>query len=145
MPRRVLLIESTSNSLGERSSWAALNLIPESTPWTSLSPGRLCERHVDLIVAQASQECANATDFFYWLGDNRIGKPVLAIVSADGQLLRRAARVADDFIVAPVSTQELQHRIGRILGEEAPPNVSERLSREFGLAGLVGRHPGFLR
>src|SRR5262245_37733710 len=87
MSRRVLFIESVSHWLGEQSSWAAWNLLPESIPWSSLSPDRLCERDVDLIVARAAPECASAANFFHWLGENPIGKPTLAIVSADGELI----------------------------------------------------------
>jgi two-component system response regulator GlrR len=147
MPRQLLFIEDASHWLGEQCCWAASNIHAESISWTSLNPGRLCERNIDLIVAQTDPECAGAADFLRWLGEHPIGKPVLAIVTADGELMRTAARVADDFIVAPVRSEELRHRIVRILGEatDEQPDVSERLNREVAIAGLVGRHPGFLR
>jgi DNA-binding NtrC family response regulator len=147
MPRRVLFIEDGSHWLGEQSCWAALNIHAESIPWTSLNHGRLCERNIDLIVAQTDPVCAGAADLLQWLGEHPIGKPILAIVTADGGLMPTAARVADDFIVAPVRGEELRHRIARILPEatDERPDVSERLNRELAIAGLVGRHAAFLR
>ena len=61
-------------------------------------------------------------------------------------LLRTASAAADDIIVSPIHTEELRHRLGRVLG--APRRevdaVLQRLLEEMGLTQL-GHHPPTLR
>ena len=59
-----------------------------------------------------------------------------------------AIPVVDDFVIAPIRIDELQHRIARLLGnafeQDDETAAHERLTRDLGLAGLIGDHPAFL-
>jgi len=148
MPRRVLFIDGVASSLREECS-AVLNLVCECMPWGTPLHERLRERCMDLVVAVAVPSSPSLGDFFRWLAKNPIGAPTLAILPPDEDLMRAAAEAVDDFIVAPFHPGELQRRVARLLGGETDDRTKaaahEKLTRELALAGLVGRHPAFVR
>ena len=147
MPRRVLFIGDTS-SLREECS-AALDCVWECAPWGSPLLEQLQACQLDLVIAVAILSSPAIGNFFRWLAKSPIGVPTLAVLPADDDVLRVAAAAVDDFIVAPFHPGELQHRVARLLGSEPDDNAKaaayEHLTREMALAGLVGRHPAFLR
>ncbi len=148
MPHRVLFIEGVSSWFRDECS-AALNFVWECASWGTPFHERLRERRVDLVVAVAVPRCSSAGDFFQWVAKNPIGAPILAVLPADDDLMCAAAESVDDFIVVPVRPGELQHRVARLLGDDADESAKaaahEQLTRELALAGLVGKHPAFLR
>jgi DNA-binding NtrC family response regulator len=148
MPRRVLFIESQGSPL--RGQWsAALDVDAEWLRWESLDFDTLRGSRVELVVAIAAPRCLSAERFFLRLVKTPIGKPTLAILAPERDLLGMAARAVDDFVIAPVRLDELQHRVARLLGSEIYDHekaaAHERLTCELGLAGLVGYHPLFRR
>src|SRR5262249_45711702 len=118
MPRRVLFIEDLSSSLREECG-AVLNFVSECAPWDSPLPERLREQPLDLLVAVAVPDRPSVHDFFRWLAKTPIGAPTLAVLSGDDNLMRAAVKAVDDFIVVPFRPVELQHRVARLLGDEA--------------------------
>lgn len=75
--------------------------------------------------------------------------PLLAVLPAesDEHAIRKAAELADEFVVFPVSVDEIRHRLGRILRQ--PQHLVEstrrQLLEELGLSNLVGKDHTFLR
>ena len=148
MPRRVLFIEELPSALHQECS-AALDCVAEYAPWGSLSRERLRERRLDLVIVVALSRSPPVGDLFRWLTKNPIAAATFAVLAADDDLIRAAVEAVDDFIVAPLRPSELQNRVTRLLGSErdecAKAAAHERLTREMALAGLVGKHPAFLR
>jgi DNA-binding NtrC family response regulator len=148
MPRRILFIEDTPSLLRKDCS-AALDCVSECADWSSLSRERLRERRQDLVIVVALASTPSIDDVFAWLAKNPIAAATLAVLAADDHLIRAAVEAVDDFIVAPVRLGELQSRVTRLLGHAADDGARaaahERLMREMAVAGLVGRHPAFLR
>jgi DNA-binding NtrC family response regulator len=148
MARRVLFIEDMPSSLRNECS-AALDCVSECAQWGSLSRERLREHPLDLVVVVAVSRSPSVGDFFQWLTKNPISAATLAVLAADDDLIRAAVEAVDDFVVAPFVPGELQHRVARLLGNEADESTKaaahDRLMRELALKGLVGKHPAFLR
>ena len=148
MPRRVLFIEELPSALHQECS-AALDCVAEYAPWGSLSRERLRERRLDLVIVVALSRSPPVGDLFRWLTKNPIAAATFAVLAAGDDLIRAAVEAIDDFIVAPLRPSELQNRVTRLLGSErdecAKAAAHERLTREMALAGLVGKHPAFLR
>jgi len=103
----------------------------------------------DAIVAVAVPETRTTSDVFAWLRDHPTPIPRFAVLPSEPgeSLLRIASQVADDFIVSPVRSDELRHRLGRVLGisPDSVEAVSQRLRIEMGLAQVVGTDPTFVR
>jgi DNA-binding NtrC family response regulator len=145
MPRRVVFVEDGTPF--SRDQYAALsNLNCEPAGWGAQLQQRLRQHEFDLIVAITTTSPSEALS---WLNRNPTGIPTLAILPSDDGLIRAAAGSVDDFIVAPFRPEELQRRLSRLLGEDpdecARAAAHEQLTRELALAGIVGRHPAFLR
>jgi DNA-binding NtrC family response regulator len=145
MLRRVLFIDERPSSLQEEFV-AAFHCVSEFASWVSPLPARLNSCHSDLIVAVAAAGNSSAVDFFEWLSKHPIPTPSLAVISADAPLMRAAVGAVDDFVLAPFRSDELQHRVARLLGADAEAKAAahEQLTRELAIGGLVGRHPAFL-
>jgi two-component system response regulator GlrR len=147
MPRRVLFVDDDGSSLPCDEYSTLFTFASERARWGIPLQERLRQRQFDLVVVVPNP--SSASDLFRWLRRNSIGVPTLAILPSDDDLIRVAAESVDDFIVAPFRPRELQQRIARLLGEDANENVRvaahEQLTRELALAGIVGRHPAFLR
>jgi DNA-binding NtrC family response regulator len=82
---------------------------------------------------------------------SNIPRLVLLGERADGDLIRRAAEFADDFIIAPWRGGELRQRILRLIGGASPQDggdptaaVKTRLMQQIALSGLIGQDPQFL-
>ena len=152
MFRNVLLVESSSSTfksklqqmLGE-----GLDLTYEFTDWSSLNPSALSRSRADCVVLVVQPDTVEALSLFQWLQEHPLAIPTLAILPNPPacKLFATVAKSVDDFIVWPAPEQELRERITRLsrkFGDEAE-FVIEKLSREAGMAELVGKHPLFLR
>jgi DNA-binding NtrC family response regulator len=148
MARRILFIEDTPSPLRKDCS-AILDCVFEFADWASLSRERLRDRRQDLVVVVALSSSPSIVDVFAWFAKNPIAAATLAVLVPDDNLIRAAVGAVDDFIVAPIRPGELQSRVTRLLGraadDDAMTAAHERLTREMAVAGLVGRHPAFLR
>ena len=117
--------------------------------WDGFSYESLHECTVHLIVAVAVPEPDKAMWFFHWLNRHPIATPTFAILPSepDEVLLRTASEAVDDFILWPVRVEEWRHRLARILGPEGHDvaSIRSRLTREMGLAQLVGNTGAFVR
>jgi DNA-binding NtrC family response regulator len=120
----------------ERSSWAGLTL------------DTLRHSTVDVVVAMALSETDRAARFFRWLRGNAVSYGTLAVLPAEADLetLQINLNVVDDFVLWPVSEEELRYRVARIVDirETNKSNLREQLNTEFGMAQLVGEHPAFV-
>lgn len=148
MFRRVLFVDGVPPAVSKE-CFTASKVVTEFAGWNSLADERLLTPDFDLLVAVAAPGCRASTNFFQSLPARPIGRPILGIFSESDETLHTASRMVDDFILAPVRADELRHRIDRILdddmGGSAEREAYARLSREIGLAGLVGEHPSFTR
>jgi len=119
----------------------------ERSSWASLTFEALRHASVDLVVALALSEMERAARFFRWLPGNAVPYGTLAVLPAQADLetLKINLNVVDDFVLWPVSEDELCYRIGRIIGSRDPNRaVREQLNTEFGMANLVGQDPAFV-
>jgi DNA-binding NtrC family response regulator len=100
-----------------------------------------------MILLAALSESAPALQLFEWVQAHPVTKPIVAIIPDEGaeSLLAAASDVASDFILWPAGRSELRLRLLRILGNPDLAGVHSRLSRELGLANLLGKDPAFLR
>jgi DNA-binding NtrC family response regulator len=118
----------------------------EITDWASFRPQEL-NPGIHLILVHAVSAEEKALVFFGCLRDFPISTPVLAILPEhfeDG-VLRELSQVADDFLVYPLRTEELNLRIGRILGRwgNGREQLQATLENDLVLAQMVGQHPSF--
>jgi DNA-binding NtrC family response regulator len=144
----VLFLDAMPGSV-DRNSILGLPIAAEFADWDTYDIGRLRRPDFDLLVAVAATASANASAFFESLMEKPGRHPTLAIFTPEDKFLRKASRMVDDFIVAPVRGGELLHRVSRILGdgtgEFQERAIQDKLSGELGFSGLVGAHPSFLR
>ncbi|MGH9447379.1 MAG: sigma 54-interacting transcriptional regulator, partial [Terriglobia bacterium] len=101
---------------------------------------------LDLIVVALSTR-ASTISLLDWLRNYPLSPPTLAVLSdsSDEEVLRAASQTADDFIFHPLRPGEFRQRVERMIGarrREWQP-VAERLTKELGLAQLVGQDPLF--
>lgn len=152
MLKHLLIIGEVPSSF-ESSIQGFCNVVPglacERIGWEMQFREYIRHRNIRLLLVVALKPVPDTLSFFDSLREKPISTPILAVVpdSSEAELLRLACEVSDDFIVAPVRSCELQHRVARILGKEQdlPAKVHDRLVEEFAIAGLVGRDPAFLR
>ena len=144
---RVLVIETTPGAF--EPEWPTAFEV-DRIAWVSVTPERLGTRGLNLVVPVVSAFSDAVAAFFRLLLNQGVQAPTLAVLPA-GDLQSRggelAVRAADDFVTWPVRVEEWRRRLDRLVGCEEPdlPDVSERLTREIGLAQLVGRDPAFRR
>jgi DNA-binding NtrC family response regulator len=146
MPVRLLFVQESPSSL----EWSFLE--PEKfewrcAPWDGFEPRSLEAGTADVVVPVAAAAApGRVLELFDWLRGNPVATPTLALLPADAHdsLLSAAAEAADDFCLWPGRPGELRGRLLRMVGETRD-HRHERLSRELGLAHLVGEAPAFLR
>ena len=150
MPRRLLIVEPPSSALR---GWfddlheKAPDLLCEHVGWDARLRERISDSGCELVVIVALPPADDPTGFIRLLKEDPLATPTLAILPEDaGEELLLASQLLDDFIVAPVRSDELRHRIRRILGDnhENVDAAHSRMLREFMLAGMVGRSPALL-
>lgn len=116
--------------------------------WSSLRLDALREYGADLIVPIIRPEITESGAFLTALLERPIRKPTMAILSreCDRDCFDLAARVADDFVSETAPAHEIRHRLSRLVGEPEgeTTRVRNTLTRELGLAQLVGRDRRFL-
>jgi two-component system response regulator GlrR len=152
VPHHLLLVEQTVLSLedhlgGPRASEQEFRC--ERVAWDSSVPARVRTCTADMILLAALPESAPALHLFEWVQAHPVTKPIFAILPDEGAetLLAAASDVAADFILWPAGRSELRLRLLRILGKPEPDlaGLHSLLSREMGLANLLGNDPAFLR
>jgi two-component system, NtrC family, response regulator GlrR len=151
MPRRLLLIgEPPSSALR---GWfddlreKAPDLLCERVGWNARLREHISDSGCKLVVIAALPPTDDPAGFIRSLKADTLAPPTLAILPEDAsEELLLASQLLDDFIVAPVRSGELRHRIRRILGDnhETVDAAHSPLLRELRLAGMVGRSPAFL-
>jgi DNA-binding NtrC family response regulator len=151
VPSRLLIIgredwsveSSVTRLLGREQEWRV-----ERSSWRDLTLDALRHSTADLVVAMAVSEMERAASFFRWLRTNAVTYATFAVLPAEADLktLQVNLNVVDDFVLWPVSEEELRYRIARIIDtrETNNPNLHEQLSAEFGMAQLVGDDPAFI-
>ena len=147
MARRILVIENTPGVF--EPEWPPAFEI-DRIAWVSITPEELARRGRDLIVPVVSSFSDTVGAFFRLLLKQGVYAPTLAVLPAEdlhSPECQLAVRTVDDFVMLPIRLEEWRPRVARLLAYEGPDllDVSERLTREIGLAQLVGRDPAFAR
>ena len=146
MPKRLLIIGSQDLA----SKMGFDRLLPhgpgfrcEYVSWETLAFERLSVTGAELVVALAVEEPRSLAR---WLRDRPLVSPTLAVLpsAADEDLLRLASETFDDFVLWPGCEGELRQRLARMLGSHNVESVHLRLTREMGMAQLVGQDPAFV-
>ncbi|HKN59916.1 MAG TPA: sigma 54-interacting transcriptional regulator [Candidatus Acidoferrales bacterium] len=152
MSQRVLIVEDKPSPLDgciDDLRNAAPTWTYERIGWSASVPELIREYNPELILLVAPSGLPFVDGFFQWIRKHPLARPAVAVLPAEAtdDLVRAASEIFDDFVVAPVRSMELLHRLFRILGAERDPEgtVHEQLMREMALEGLVGRDPVFLR
>jgi len=116
--------------------------------WNEFAAHKLDTGKTHLIVAGSSPEILPSLSFLASLRSEHFPVPVLALLSpgADGDLLKAAVEVADDFMFCPLRGDELNLRIRKFIGDgdSSGPKMGRLRAEETVLAKLVGEHPVFL-
>jgi two-component system, NtrC family, response regulator GlrR len=101
-----------------------------------------------LVIAVVARDYARPAEKFERLREWCRTTRVLAVLPEEpgDAVLNAASGTADDFIVLPLRPGELQRRVARLLGTDQPEieAVRDKLTRELGLAQLLGQHPLFV-
>jgi len=142
-PHRLLVIGADASS----SDFDVSALLAESegfrieqVSWDAVEFEGLRECRANAILAVVCPVCATLREFLRCLSERPLSIPTLLIFppGTEDELLRAAAEVVDDFVLAPVQPCEIGCRLRRILG--TPPSDTEavhvRLTAEYGL-GLI--------
>ncbi|MGH9431530.1 MAG: sigma-54 interaction domain-containing protein [Terriglobia bacterium] len=152
MPHRLIILEDPHSQNSDRMEQALASagaFTCERITWDASAPGGLIQGRAQLILACAANDPAWAANFLEWLRLHPIAMPTLAILpeSPAAGLLDLASATADDFMCWPVKDGELFSRILRLLGPDRKESadLEEALCKDAGLAGLIGRHPTFMR
>jgi DNA-binding NtrC family response regulator len=103
----------------------------------------------DLIIGFARFDASGAIEAWRRIASRFLNKLWLAILprDIDGNALKSASELADDFVLWPSPPEEVAQRIRRLLGgkPQAHDSTVLRLLHEIGFAQLVGEDPAFLR
>ena len=151
MPHHLLLFEQTVLPLEEHLGGprASEQFRCERVAWDSSVPARVRTCTADMILLAPLSGSAAALHLLESVQAHPVTKPIFAILPDEGAetLLAAASDVAADFILWPAGSSELRLRLLRILGTPEPDlaGLHSRLSREMGLANLLGKDPAFLR
>ncbi|MGH9440283.1 MAG: sigma 54-interacting transcriptional regulator, partial [Terriglobia bacterium] len=117
----------------------------ETIEWSAASTRRLQSSGAQLIILLAIRDRASALGLMKRLRNAPSPAPTLAVLPErpDEEFLRLASETADDFIVWPVREGEFRQRVERMLMARGKSwqSVCERLTKEMGLAQLVGHSP----
>ena len=116
--------------------------------WEGLEPYKFSPSQLKLIIAHVAPAAKGVWPFFRALQARTIPIPVVAVLpeSVDRELLNLVSQAADDFIFSPLRGEELDLRVGRVLGtsDGRTEGIRNKLVGELGLAQLVGQHPLFV-
>lgn len=121
--------------------------IGQALAWPDFHADALDGRRPAMILANASEACAGAHEFFAWLRTHSAGVPVFAVLPSDDPALIRAAMPAvDDFLLWPIRGDELFFRLQRLLEPESPSRerLEQALAGELGCRQMVGEEPVFV-
>jgi len=117
--------------------------------WSSASAESIRSLNAQLVIAFAKEDDSRAVAMLRSLQDWLVATPVLAVLpeSSGHEVFDAAAQSADDFICAPLRSDEFERRVLRLLGRGSQDcaAVAEQLERELGVSQLVGRDPVFLQ
>jgi len=150
--QRLLVIESVGSSPD-----ADVRAILEAEPgfqcdgigWDALSTHAPRGRDASLIVAVLSDDLERMFVSIRSLADHLPGKPILGVLPSGSQdaYLSSILPLIDDFVIRPVGSGELRHRVARLATapEHDEAAVSARLIDEMTVTRVVGRDPAFLR
>jgi two-component system response regulator GlrR len=149
-PRRLLVIGADANSsevdvsalLAESEGFRI-----EQVSWDRVEFEWLRECRANAILAVVCRVCGKLREFLGCLSEHPLPMPTLVIFppETEHELLRSAAEVVDDFVLAPVQPCEIECRLRRILGTH-PTNteaVQARLTAEFGLGLIATQNSSF--
>lgn len=150
MSRRFLII-GHEYPAGESDVGDLLRVEPdcsvERLNWDQLAPESLLRSSFDLVIVRAVSKTEAAIRFFKWLNAQAATFGTLAVLpsDSDGEVLKLALNVVDDFVLLPTNQQELRYRVTRILEvrQNGKRYVAEQLTTEFGMAEIVGSDPAF--
>jgi DNA-binding NtrC family response regulator len=120
----------------------------EPVPWEAAAQATISRSVFNLIIAVINAPHDRVTAFFDAVEREPAPAPIVAIVpDCDDGLVAMAARVAADFVFAPVRPFELRHRVARML-DERPADLDrtcDRLFDDIAMTRLVGRNAAFVR
>lgn len=152
MLHRVLLIEqrSTTDDQSLRRLLDAGNGYEcRRSTWDVFNPERIGSFPAEVIVADTGSEDKPPLSMVEWLRGHPIRTPTFAILRCDApaELLQLTCEAADDFMFWPVRTQELLHRLARIVGPQRrdAKSVCTRLEEDVALVQLIGEAPSFTK
>jgi DNA-binding NtrC family response regulator len=146
VPKRLLIIGS--ETLASETGFDCL--LPsgaefdcEYVPWESLALERLNRAGAELVVGLAVEQPASLAQ---WLRCRSVVTPTLVVLprAADDELLQLVSETVDDFVLWPGCERELRQRLARMLGSPDVESVCRQLTREMGMAQLVGQAPAFV-
>lgn len=152
MQHRILVIENDYIPVAS-SAHAALRSEPSfqcaRVSWQDFAQALLGAADAELVVAVASDDSSDVAPSLESLARHRLAIPLLAVLSdsAGPSLFELAARVADDFVIAPLRQLEMRSRVDRMLStpRSEVEVVRDTLIAEMTFANLVGRAPVFLQ
>src|SRR5262249_46987255 len=108
--------------------------------WNDIRPDTLRSREDDVVVVLVTQQCDEMSSALRMISGHVTRKPVLAILpkEADDSLLGAVLPTVDDFVVRPVGSAELRHRIARLLAvpQHDEASIRGRLVDEMTLTKL---------
>jgi DNA-binding NtrC family response regulator len=159
--RRLLIIGTSDPPIDHRMS-ELRDTVPslrcEYLPWESLSLKPTSELTADLTIMLAADAVPQTTEVLRARLVSPFTLPLLAVLpeAAEGELVKLATQVADDFVFAPIRPGEFVYRVLRLLGldrsaasrhdeDASVSRLKEKLAQEMTLAGLIGRDPAFLK
>jgi two-component system, NtrC family, response regulator GlrR len=146
MPKRLLIIgsETLASETGfDRLLPSSAEFHCEYVPWESSALERLNPTRAELVVGLAVEQPASLAP---WLRCRSVVTPTLVVLprAADDELLRLVSETVDDFVLWPGCERELRQRLARMLGSPDVESVCRQLTREMGMAQLVGQDPAFV-
>jgi len=155
-PRFVVIDEPrrTEDGFLDAVRQATPDLDCEQMSWADATAPRLAAARARLLVIPAaSRDLAPAARERSWPRlPADIPRLILLDEAADGEAIRQAMELADDFALAPWRGGELRQRILRLIGAVTPTGRGDdqteaartRLLQQIALSGLVGQDPRFL-
>ena len=123
----------------------------ELATWDSLPFEKLRQCQAQVLVAVAVPLVPEAIKLFNWLREHPLPSPTLAVLSndVDDETLSIVSEATDDFVLWPIRTAELRHRLQRMVRIETNKDelgtAQDHLTETFGMEQLVGKHPKFIR
>ena len=153
MPRHVFVIGPPGSPLTgflREALWADSDTVWHQSTWTRIGKQPTPPCHLDLVVAIAVPDPADATHAFQWARRHAPGAAALAILPGDcsSHVLRETAVGFDDFVRWPVSPEEIRHRVERLLPANTHTQRSDELHAEAASLTrnipLIGRDPAFI-